>query len=113
MSLLDGFRAAFTGSSLAVGEEILDIFLEETPERLQALNAAMQADDAETAAQVVHGLANTLGSLRVTPALEEARALEHELRTNGASDRAIIHARELNLMTEEILQEITASRRDA
>ncbi len=112
MSLLDDFRAAFTGASLAVGDEILDIFLEETPERLQSLNTAIQADDVETAARIAHGMANTLGSLRVTPALETARALEHELRTHGASDRAIVHTRELNRAIGEILQEITVLRRD-
>ena len=64
--------------------EIFAIFLKEAPERQAALETAVRSDDLEAARSVAHSLANTTGTMKVTSALELARATESAAR---AGDR--------------------------
>ncbi|TVR03004.1 MAG: Hpt domain-containing protein [Spirochaetaceae bacterium] len=64
--------------------EIFTIFLTEAPERQAALAAAVESDDFEAARAVAHSLANTTGTMKISSALELARATESAAR---AGDR--------------------------
>lgn len=106
MTLLSEFREAFSGDAAPIGEEILGIFVEETPGRMIRLRTSLEQNDVEEAAAIVHSLANTIGSLKVHEALATARSLEHELRSNGCTGHAMQLHTDLQAQVQAILGEI-------
>ena len=61
--------------------EIFAIFLDEAPQRLQALQQAVAQRDFDSARRAAHSLANTTGTLRADEALKAARAAESAARS--------------------------------
>lgn len=61
-------------------EEIVDIFLDETPGRLEAMREGLEHQDMSKVAHAAHKLANTSGTLKAHTALSAARELEHHAR---------------------------------
>ncbi len=74
-ALVDAYR-----DSLDILDEILSIFLEETPQRIESLKAAAEAKDFESVHRIAHGLANTTGTLKADHALKTAREIERLAR---------------------------------
>jgi len=72
--------------------QILGIFLEETPQRLDALRSALQSGDRETIAKTAHSLANTTGTVRGENALSIARNAEYAARHESEEEmRDAVH----------------------
>lgn len=55
---------------------IIDSFLEDCPEYMEAIRWAVEEGDGEALEHEAHGLKGAAGSLRATPASEAARQLE-------------------------------------
>ena len=68
------------GDALDVLDEIIAIFLEETPQRIEKLKGALEGRNFEALHRVSHGLANTTGTLRADNALKLAREIEAHAR---------------------------------
>ena len=95
--------------SLDILEEILSIFSEETPERLEALERAAEAKDFESVHRIAHGLANTTGTLKADHALLTAREIERLARAEQDEGlRELVET--LSRQTREMLQHIEAHR---
>lgn len=67
--------------------EILSIFIQETPERLEIIAAAFQEQNYEVIAKTAHSLANSAGTLDLTSTLENCRSLEAAVRS-GDGEKA-------------------------
>lgn len=89
--------------------EILSIFTEETPGRIEMLEEGLREQDAGRVAKAAHSLANTTGTLTAERALTLARATEAAAR---AEDHELMAARGRQLAAEVrgILREIDARR---
>lgn len=55
---------------------IVDSFLEDCPDYMEAIREAVDAEDAQRLKREAHGLKGAAGSLRAEPASEAARVLE-------------------------------------
>jgi HPt (histidine-containing phosphotransfer) domain-containing protein len=66
--------------SLDILDEILSIFLEETPQRIDSLKEAAEAKDYSSVHRIAHGLANTTGTLKADHALKTSREIERLAR---------------------------------
>ncbi|MFP4384130.1 MAG: Hpt domain-containing protein [Spirochaetia bacterium] len=67
--------------------EILSIFIQETPERLEIIETASREQNYEAVAKTAHSLANSAGTLDLTSTLENCRNLEAAAR-NGEGENA-------------------------
>jgi len=81
--LLDLYR-----DSLDVLNEILAIFREETPGKIDNLEWAVREEQWSLVAQIAHSLANTTGTLRAERGLQLSRETE---RASRAEDGARVH----------------------
>ena len=87
-------------------QEILRIFLDETPGRLEALRNGVQEDDRETVAKTAHSLANTTGTVRGETAMQQARDAEYAARHGSAEEMA----EAVNALLEEVEQMLSVMR---
>lgn len=55
---------------------IIDSFLDDCPDYMEAIREAVENEDAETLKREAHGLKGAAGSLRAEPASEAAQVLE-------------------------------------
>jgi len=78
--------------------EIIELFLEENPKQLAALNQALSQADAASVERIAHSLKGELGCLEVIEAGRHARVLEEQARV-GRLEGA---ARLLQLLENEI-----------
>ncbi len=79
---IDDFVAVYAGDAEII-QEIIDIFLEEAPERLTALQTALASGSYDGVDRVAHSLANTSGTLKAELTLELSRAVENAVRTGN------------------------------
>ena len=87
--------------------EIFAIFLEEAPQRLQALQQAATQRDFDSARRAAHSLANTTGTLRADEALKVAREVESAARSADGA-RLQQATSELVQAVEEVVAAIEA-----
>jgi signal transduction histidine kinase/DNA-binding response OmpR family regulator len=73
--------------SLELVAEVLHIFREETPRRLEAIHTALAAGDAKAVSRNAHSLKGALGTLAANPGREIASALE-QATESGSLDSA-------------------------
>lgn len=95
--------------SLDILEEILSIFSEETPQRIESLEKAAEEKDFESVHRIAHGLANTTGTLKADHALSTAREIEklaREERDEGL--RELVE--KLSRQTNQVLHSIESRR---
>lgn len=95
--------------SLDILDEILSIFSEETPQRIEALEKAAEEKDFESVHRIAHGLANTTGTLKADHALMTAREIERLAREEQDEGLQELVER-LNRQVEEMLHQIEARR---
>ncbi|MFW5728113.1 MAG: Hpt domain-containing protein [bacterium] len=97
------------GDDPQILESILQIFLEEAPERVAVIRQGLQHGDDHAVKKAAHSLANTTGTLEAERALLLARATEEAARSG---DHSRLHERaELLLQeVEGILSQIRAYR---
>lgn len=86
-------------------EQILSIFLEETPQRLQMLREGIAEGDAAAVRKASHSLANTSGTLMAQRALTLARTTEAAARKEDL-DEMRAQAELLMGEVEQILEQI-------
>lgn len=65
--------------------EILALFLEDAPERIETLKSGIEMEEIPRAAKAAHGLANLLGAIRNHPGVEAARETERALNAGSLS----------------------------
>lgn len=82
---IDDFVAVYAGDPDII-QEIIDIFLEEAPERLTALQQACESGSYEGVDRTAHSLANTSGTLKAEETLELSRAVESAVRSGKESE---------------------------
>jgi HPt (histidine-containing phosphotransfer) domain-containing protein len=85
--------------------EVLEIFLEEAPERLASIREGLEQNDPAKVQKAAHSLANTTGVLNAERALRLARATEESAREESA-DEMSRRGRLLLREVEEILRQI-------
>jgi HPt (histidine-containing phosphotransfer) domain-containing protein len=61
-------------------EEILSIFLEETPERIEIIEGSIETKDFARITKAAHSIANSTGTLKASRSLHHARTLEQVSR---------------------------------
>ncbi|MFO8063757.1 MAG: Hpt domain-containing protein [Spirochaetota bacterium] len=86
-------------------EEIISIFRDEAPQRLELLNSGVRDGDAAQVQKAAHSLANTTGTLMAERALALARATEASARAADyelMSDRAQELAAEVSRILEQM-----------
>ncbi|MFA7242087.1 MAG: response regulator [Sulfuricellaceae bacterium] len=92
----------YTAALETAEREIIEIigadFLEQAPGYLDALNAAIAADDKTTAARLAHTLKGLLGNFAAKPAITAVKALEREAHATGEEDSATL----FNALTREM-----------
>lgn len=66
--------------------EILELFLEETPKRISALQTALEAGDASQAARAAHSLKGSAGNIGASVMFDICRRMD-ELTRVGELDR--------------------------
>ena len=69
--------------------EILSLFLQDAPERLDALRSCLDSGDIPRAAKAAHGIANLLGAVRNHSGVEAARETERSLNAENLSEARI------------------------
>lgn len=90
--------------------EVLDIFLEEAPQRLESIRAGLEQDDPEKVKKAAHSLANTTGVLDAERALRLSRATEESAR-EGNGEEMSKRAEALIREVDDILRQIRAHSR--
>jgi PAS domain S-box-containing protein len=100
------FVDAYRGSP-EVMQEILAIFEEETPGKLDRLESALAEGDLHTVGRTAHSLANTAGTLRAPAAVDAARETETAAR-DGNIQAARAAAARLSSVVREMLRQISA-----
>lgn len=100
---ISSFVTAYEGSP-EVMNEILAIFTEETPEKLERLQAALDANDFHTVDRTAHSLANTAGTLRAKEAVDVARETEAAARREDAEGARSAATRLIGLVQEMLRQ---------
>ncbi len=95
--------------SLDILEEILSIFSEETPQRIEALEKAAEEKDFDSVHRIAHGLANTTGTLKADHALKTAREIEGLAREKQDEGLRELIER-LSRQTNEVVDQIEARR---
>ncbi len=86
------------GDDPDVLESILQIFLEEAPQRVAAIRQGVQDGDHHAVKKAAHSLANTTGTLEAERALLLARATEEAARS---ADHALVTER-AGLLLDEV-----------
>lgn len=89
--------------------EVLSLFTEDAPPRLERLEAALRGKDSTGAATAAHGLANVLGALRNYEGAAAARATEAALNEGDlprAEMSASICRREVEATLRQIEEEL-------
>ena len=81
LDVLEEFRTAMGDEGAEMVAELVQIFLEDTPQLLERLRNALAAGDLETAQQVAHTLKGTSASLGATRLSERCAELEASLHT--------------------------------
>jgi HPt (histidine-containing phosphotransfer) domain-containing protein len=66
--------------------EILSLFVQDAPERLDALRSGLESGDIPRAAESAHGIANLLGAVRNHSGVEAARETERSLNVQNLSE---------------------------
>lgn len=69
-----------------VVEEVFAIFLEETPKRLDDIDAAMEIGNPNQVHRLAHSLKGSAGNIGATAMFDACKALDDEART-GKADR--------------------------
>ncbi len=85
--------------------EVLGIFLEEAPQRVEAIRVGLEEGDSARVQKAAHSLANTTGTLGAERALRLARATEESAR-EGDPEEMSRRGRFLVGEVEEILRQI-------
>ncbi|NBC28996.1 MAG: hypothetical protein GVY29_03275 [Spirochaetes bacterium] len=85
--------------------EVLGIFLQEAPQRVEAIRAGLDAGDSTRVQKAAHSLANTTGTLGAERALRLARATEESARAEDLEEMSR-RGRLLLVEVEEILRQI-------
>lgn len=84
---IDDFIEVYAGDNEII-REIIDIFLEEAPQRLHSLQQADASGVYEGVDRVAHSLANTSGTLRAEETLDLSRAVEGAVRSGNQGEVA-------------------------
>ncbi len=82
---IDDFVAVYAGDTDII-MEISDIFLEEAPQRLSALQTALASGSYDGVDRVAHSLANTSGTLKAEATLDLSRAVESAVRSGNSNE---------------------------
>ncbi|MFP4431599.1 MAG: Hpt domain-containing protein [Spirochaetota bacterium] len=98
--------------SLDILDEILSIFLEETPQRIEALKTAAEAKDFSSVHRIAHGLANTTGTLKADHALKTSREIE-SLAREEQGDGLMPLVERLSSQVGEVIEQIEGYRAQA
>ncbi len=85
--------------------EILRLYREEAPERLQTIRNGIARPDYATVARAAHSLANTCGTLESLDGVREARALELAAR-HEEGEAARVSAQSLEAIVAAMVAEI-------
>ncbi|WP_455382017.1 Hpt domain-containing protein [Salinispira pacifica] len=108
---IESFRERYSNSP-GIFEQVLGIFVRETPPKLEQLKAAHESGDRLQAAKAAHSLANAAGAVRAVRTLRLARELEAELKSDDLNDDldAMVYAliREANGVLSVMLDYVRA-----
>lgn len=85
--------------------EILRLYCEEAPKRLQSIRDGIAASDDRAVGKAAHSLANTCGTLESLDGVREARALEIAAR-HGETETIRRKAQSLTAIVEAMVCEI-------
>ncbi|MFP4551563.1 MAG: Hpt domain-containing protein, partial [Spirochaetales bacterium] len=98
---LDDFARSYTDSP-EVLHEIFNLYVEEAPQRIKAVEAGLSSGDFDAVAKAAHSLANTSGTLQSTVTAEAARELESAARMKD-EQQSEIAAKRLIALVRNIL----------
>ncbi|TVR92741.1 MAG: Hpt domain-containing protein [Spirochaetaceae bacterium] len=98
---IEDFVAVYAGDTDII-QEIIDIFLEEAPERLKALQSAFETGSYDGVDRVAHSLANTSGTLKAEVTLDLSRAVENAVRSGNEGEVATLLPQLIESLTEVI-----------
>lgn len=89
--------------------EVMELFAEDAPPRLEQYTEAMEREEYETAVKAVHGLTNLLGAVRNHAGASVAREIEQNLR-RGDLEEAHSARRRIAIEVETTLARIAEAK---
>ena len=102
-----GTFAARIGGDLEIQQELIDLFVDSQPERMEALAAAVGAGDLQAARACAHGLAGAFRNMSM-PLLGDCAKRIEEAGRNGDLDTARVAFENLQALFVRALEELAS-----